>query len=163
MAQVTPSPDKMPNKRQREFVRLWVWENVPIGKAYKQAGFASNVNDIQKAEQLLAKTYVQRYADRMRQEYAEFLKKKQAALETLAIINQQTQTQKLEALRLKAESSNDLTTALGCIREENKVYGLVKDSLPTDEKQAEIDAAIREQAAKLSVNQFLMLDTHKQD
>lgn len=62
-------------------------------------------------------------------------------------INRQRQTEKLESLRLKAENEHDLATTLGCIREENKIYGLVIDVQATGD---DVLQQVNEEAKKIA-------------
>jgi hypothetical protein len=163
MAQSPATADRNLNKRQREFVRLKVYQRLEDGEAYRQAGFADTPARSQHGHILFAKPHIQRYYNELQEQFARELEEARKVQQTAIVVNQQIQADKLEKLRIKCEMEKDYASALGCIREEDKVFGLVRDSAPIDEKQAEIDAAIREQAAKLSASDFLALPNEKQD
>ena len=156
MSQMTPTLDKALNKRQKDYVHNLIYLEMPPCEAFRAAGYSS-VGASTNAKKMLNKTYVNRYYREQLEKRAKELQEQRNVVSLAVIINQQTQVEKLEALRVKAEQTQDFSAALGCIREEDKVFGLVKDIPSADAKEAEIDAAIREQAAKLNAADFLAI------
>jgi hypothetical protein len=162
MAQVTPAVNKQPNKRQRDFIHNLVYLDMKVSDAFRQAGFSS-WHAAESAKKCLARPYINRYYLAQMEQRAKEIQEERRVVTATIPINQQIQAEKLEKLRLKCDNEKDYVTALGCIREEDKVFGLVRDTPAPDGKEAEIDAAIREQASKLSAADFLALPPAKTD
>ena len=145
-------PRPKASEKLKNFVYHILYLNESKVRAYIHAGYSQckegSYGTVVNANSLFKTPACQQEYDR---QCGVLSAKKQAE----CIINRDNQVKKLEALRLKAETEHDLPTALGCIREQNSVYGLrIEVQAQGEDKLAEIDAEIKAKAEKIAPEIF---------
>lgn len=131
--------------------------NIQHTRAYIHA-YPNNHYPAQSSQTLLQQIYVQDRVRYWQGVKAKDIAEKQAKDAARLIISRERQTGELEKLRKKCmhKAVKDYATALGCIREEDKVHGLVIDVAASgDSAMAEIDDARRAAAAAIPDEYFL--------
>lgn len=149
------------SNRLLDFAHNIVYNRETLGRAYIHAGYATNENSrvmAVNAGKLFKTTACQKEISRLQKQLAAEIQAERAETTAVLIIDRLHQTNKLEDLRQRAEEAHDLTTALGCIKEQDAIYGLRLDvQADGNEKLEEISQEIKEQAKRLSPEIFSSL------
>src|SRR3990170_376259 len=143
---------RRPSEKLRDFVHNIVYLKESKVRAYIHAGYgqckSGSVGTQVNANRLFKTPACQDEYERQNHALA-------AKMSAETIISRDNQVKKLEDLRLRAEGERDFPTALGCIREQNSIYGLrIEVQAPGEEKLAEIDAEIKAKAEKVATQIF---------
>lgn len=137
------------NDREREFCRLMIPGTITPTEAYRQAGY-SFAGAKGNSSRLMAKEGIKSEIRRLRVELA-----------VKVGITQDTQSRKLEDLRIRCHENGDSTGENAAIREQNKLYGLSIDKQQTERTEAQVARTATERRQEELFTQWSLLQAKR--